>query len=246
MELRGSEFAALIPAMSPSPGVISSGMNLLAVPGAAQAPAIWKESALGIGAPSLFGLLWYQSSGTDVSVGAVPYGNPFPATWGSVVVAYQLVTSVYPKGSQNYGAGGTVAVWMPLEEATSGPIQPKVSPVQNVRIAGQDGFGAPTGTGLAPTLTWDPPATGSPTAYRVGIWTAPPCSRSTSPWGCPPDFTIVTTETSVVMPPGILTEGGQYQVVVTAEVSPIDVTTQPFRHGPTLATADAVSGLATP
>jgi hypothetical protein len=163
-----------------------------------------------------------------------------------MIVAYQEVFSAYPKASQTFWATGVVSVAMTLEEASAGPIRPEVSPVQNLRIAGQDAFGSPTATGLVPTITWDPPSLGSPSAYRVAVWSARPCINGYSGWSCPPAATIVTTETSVVMPPGVLAAGGQYQVLVTAEVSPVDVTAKPFRHGPRLASADAVSNLATP
>jgi hypothetical protein len=245
LDLRGSEFAAQAPAISPNYGLPDISLLLLTGPGASQVPAILNPSysrSLGA-APELLGLALFTS--TDVTLSSVAYGNPFPADWGTMITAYEWAQPAEPKGSQHSWAPGYVFVTMPLAEATAGPVRPEVSPVQNLRIAGQDAFGAPMGTGLSPTITWDPPALGSPSAYRVAVYSVAPCAHWTG-WGCNPDATVVTTETSVVMPPGVLTAGGEYQVVVTAEVSPIDVKMKPFRFGPRLASADAVSNLAMP
>jgi hypothetical protein len=180
-----------------------------------------------------------------VTLTSVAYGNPFPDAWGSMITAYEWAAPSDPPGSDRWLAPGFVSVTMPLADAATGPIRPGVSPVRNLRIAGQDAFGSPMGTGLLPLITWDPPALGSPSAYRVGVWSPHPCAHVTV-WACTPDATVVTTETSIVVPPGVLAAGAQYQVVVTAEVSPVDVTTQPFRFGPRLASADALSNWATP
>lgn len=245
LEFRGSEFAAQAPAISPNYGTPEVYLSLMTAPGASEVPAILNATSsqfLGA-APCL--LCLSLSAPADVTLNSVAYGNPFPAAWGTTVTAYEWAIPSYPPGSQNWWAPGAVAVTMPLAEALASPIRPGVSPVRDLRIAGQDAFGTVVGTGLFPQISWNPPALGAPSAYKVRVWSAQPCAHRTA-WGCTPDATVVTTETSIVMPPGVLTAGAQYQVVVTAEVSPVDVAMKPFRFGPRLASADAVSNLALP
>jgi hypothetical protein len=229
-DYRRSAFAAQVGAIQPNAKLNKEVLLLETGPGAREALGLYNWTNFGSDAQQLLDFGGHPADLSDVKVSS-SYGNPFPPSWGLVVVA-GANTYVAPGGQ---GLFGSVTVAMSAEEAAKGPIQPIVSPVQNFRIADQDAFGALPGTTLEPSITWDPPALGTPTAYHVAVYVdAKPIAR------------VVTSQTSITMPPGVLMAGMQYAVIVTAVVSPIDTTTQPFRFGTRLATADAISNVATP
>jgi hypothetical protein len=57
---------------------------------------------------------------------------------------------------------------------------------------------------------------------------------------------LVTTTTSLTIPPALLTSGQAYGFTITAFSSPIDATTKPFHWSPVVASADVMTALVTP
>jgi len=169
---------------------------------------------------------------TDV-LATMTYGSPFPALWGigvSVDAGWQV-----PEAHST-----AVGVRMALAEASSGPIRPLITPVQSPAVNGRDAFGSLSGIGLSPTLSWLPPAKGTPSAYVVMVGN--PTSGEAPP--LPPS--IVTTETSLPLPPGMLESGHSYNFIIRAVASPIDASTAPFRKSLSYAYAEVVTSPATP
>ena len=120
--------------------------------------------------------------------------------------------------------------------------------MQNPKINGADLFTAGTINGTAVTLSWDPPAIGTPFGYTVAIMspTASPVGTSpvgtlpigtppitTFPVGTPPgtiigtistvEFLVATTtlgtaKASMTIPPDLLTSGKTYVFLITSLV----------------------------
>ncbi len=82
---------------------------------------------------------------------------------------------------------------------------------------------------------------GQPTSYRVTVYQLTASGGATSSQYV---TEVVTTGTSLPMPPGLLTTGA-YVFVITALASPTQTAAAPFRMGPAFASADAVTGVAT-
>ena len=76
-------------------------------------------------------------------------------------------------------------------------VKPLISPVQNPKINGADLFTAGTINGTAVTLSWDPPAIGTPFGYTVAM--THDTANSILPVGTPP-----TTTFPVGTPPGTI------------------------------------------
>jgi len=175
----------------------------------------------------------YGEPSGDAMLGEVSYPNPFPASWGRQLLAGASLTVDDDAG----GAVAFVAVTLPLALASSVPIRPLVSPVQTPLVNGHDAFVAATGVSLTPTLSWSAPAVGVPSAYILTTT----------------DFTagtignrIVTTTTSLPLPPGILQTGHSYSLCVRAVVWSIDASTTPFRTSLPRGVADMCTAVMQP
>ena len=86
------------------------------------------------------------------------------------------------------------------------------------------------GIGLTPTVTWNAPAMGTPTFYRVDIYelgAVAGVSQGTL------RGSIVAAETSIVIPPHILAAGTSYILQIAAVIQPnTDIAAAPYSgHG---------------
>jgi hypothetical protein len=120
------------------------------------------------------------------------------------------------------------------------PVRPVIGPARAVRIGGRSGAVEPVGrVGLTPTIEWTAPASGTASGYTVVvIWFMPPAlvARTVA--------VLVTTDTTVTLPPGILQIGERYAVSVRAHALPasIDLTRAPLRRTIPESYADTLTG----
>jgi hypothetical protein len=162
---------------------------------------------------------------TDVEAGTVQYSDPFPSAWRRTFRVCQTasVSVPMPGGStQGFNLINTQTISLPTVT-----VKPLISAVQNPKINGADLFTASTINSTVVTLSWDPPAIGTPFGYTVTIMSpatspigTPPIS--TSPIGTPPISTL-----PVGTPPGT--------IIGTPIIGPIG--TIGFFPGTTLSTA---------
>ncbi len=232
IDFPASQFAALATAVNPGATGDGAAFDLATLPGAAVA------GDFGIGTD----LLLIYPGEADATLGLVDYGVPFPTAWGTTVYAGETFTVSYtaPGASGPATQYGSVTVTMPPEKVTAaGPLVPQVSPVQKALVDGQSAFGTLEGISLTPTLSWSPPAIGTPNAYSVTV---------SEVLGTAVQYVaeLVTTTTSVPLPPNVLQSGHAYVFTITAEITPFDPSTQPFHAGTTYASADLLTGLALP
>ena len=125
---------------------------------------------------------------TDVEAGAVQYSDPFPSSWRRAFRVCQSasVSIPMPGGStQNFNLLNSQTTSLP-----TATVKPLVSAVQNAKINGADLFTAGTINGTAVTLSWDPPATGTPFGYTVAIMSPTTSPGGTLPVGASPIGTL--------------------------------------------------------
>jgi hypothetical protein len=206
---------------------------------------------------------------TDVEAGTVKYSDPFPSTWRRTFRVCQTASVVVPVpggSTQNINLVNTQTTALP-----TATVKPLISSVQNPKINGTDLFTASTISSTAPvTLTWDPPAIGTPFGYRVTIMSSTPPPVSTSPISTLPvgtspvgtttgtiigtigavEFlsgtTLSTAKTSMTLPPNLLTSGKTYLFSITSLVDGrSNMETSPHRSSLPTASANIISATIT-
>jgi hypothetical protein len=143
---------------------------------------------------------------TDVE-GTVQYSDPFPAAWRRTFRVCQSasVAVPVPETSQTQSINLTNDQTTVLPTAT---VKPLLSSVLNPKINGADLFTASTVNSTAVTLSWDPPAIGTPFGYQVQIMTPTTLPNSTVNYLS--STTLSTAKTSITIPPNVLASGRTY------------------------------------
>jgi len=185
---------------------------------------------------------------TPLDLGELAIPNPFPRAWISdLYVVTFPVEFPMPDGSP----------WMleavvgrrSTELTAAGPATPAITPIRAPRLAGRDAFTELAAVGTTPEMSWTPPATGTPTSYRIQIieaFTHPP-EPFRPGWYIAAELIVPGDVTSVRLPADVLRPGSTYGMVVRAFAQPgADVRTQPFRTRADAGFADTVLGPFTP
>jgi hypothetical protein len=151
------------------------------------------------------------------------YGNPFTTggvAWDEFAVArYNFFVPVLATGATmpfNVQVGFTAEI--PVSAlAVDGIIAPALTPVRNVKIAGMNLATPQAGVGLTPTITWDPPSTGTPATYFVSVRRVTANGTATTVL---PIASFTTTATSLQLPDAVVSSGASYMLVITAAALP--------------------------
>ncbi|MDC3988711.1 hypothetical protein [Polyangium jinanense] len=216
-----SSLLAANPAATPS----QHAFFLLAEPGG-------KDRAATSPRPTLLSL----SDGDDATDEAysLEYGNPFPSSYATITQAFLKFTVPMSLGGASWTESGYIIVSSLVDSVDGGIVEPIISPPRNVKIAGMPATNTLEGVGTRPTISWDPPALGTATFYRVRIMN---CFAG----GCGmyPHTEFYTTGTSITFSQCDKCTG-EYYAVITAHTHPYDPKV-PFRHGPVGGRADAVT-----
>jgi hypothetical protein len=181
---------------------------------------------------------------TNVDLGTLDYGNPFPPDWPLFLVAstWIPVELVHPYDGWSVYAFGYLVYVADLETYGDGPITLPVQPPTQLHVGGKPARGYPGGVGTTPLLSWLAPL--NATGYEVLLVHA----YETAGEG---DYDFVghffTAEPELRIPPGILVEGDYYYFIVTALNMPdVDVSETPFRLSMVQGRAEAISGFFVP
>jgi hypothetical protein len=122
---------------------------------------------------------------------------------------------------------------------SSSQISPVISLPQSPLINGLDFYSDQTLTTSTPTISWNPPATGTANYYLVSV-------VGITPGGGDQSYSFYTTTKSVLFPPGLLQSGQTYVVSITAASdTAVTLASAPFRQGTTPAYGTIVSGAMT-
>jgi hypothetical protein len=176
------------------------------------------------------------------------YGNPFPASWGTVAAAQYSFRTLQPipngSGGQFYLTGSMVT-YDRLENLVAGPVQPRVSPPRELKVDGVPASVAREVGTASPLISWQAPTLGVPTAYRVNIYKFDPELFFGTSYV---RFYLPGSATQVRLPPGVLPSGGIYYLRVAALDAPgSDMERKPFTYGESMpfASSEAISSFFT-
>lgn len=199
-------------------------------------------------------------NGADIDSGTLHYGSPAAGTlagnWGLIFDARWFAgTFIAPLAGSDNGLGqglrngaGDAIEWVTTPDKVTGPIVPPITLPTSLAVNGSLGFYAgAANVGLTPKLSWAAPATGKADFYtvrvrRIGL---NPDTRRTFAQGI---ATLITADTSITLPAGILKDGAgyQFQIVATGSTSATSaaaLATAPFKSTTDVATATASSAL---
>ena len=197
---------------------------------------------------------------SDFETGTMSYGTPEGVASGSWGLLFDVryTSGFFPAPLPGSTAlGGSLRAfgffngieWTTSpEKGAAGPVVPPVSMVRDPKINGENLFADRTGVGLTPTLEWSAPAIGQVSFYRVDLAALEVVSNRTVARTL---GSIMTRNTSIALPPGILEEGVPFVVTVAAVVSTSErsqalLADAPFKNGIDRANATLSSGVLTP
>lgn len=239
LELRTSVFETNRRAVFPSAETAAQFFFLVTLPQASQ-------RGFYSSAPTL--LLLDAGSGTrDVMTGTVTFGNPFPAEW-PIIGALQAQYSVsfeFPGASRPLRMSATTTHVDSVESLVAGPVAPLVGPASAPLVNGQDATSDRAGVGQSPTLSWTAPSSGTAHFYVVTVTKLLP----TGGFGQRRQVvaTLLTTATSVVIPPDVL-EAGQYYTftIASRHARGIDAARTPLRRALPYSSVEILTAVVTP
>jgi hypothetical protein len=190
---------------------------------------------------------------TDIDFGTIEYGDPFPDTWPRVFSFCQQAALAMPSLTTTetlfYGTGGTETETITWNynltnrqsiALPSAPVTPMISPVLNPTINGATLFTEATLNTRALSLNWNKPAIGSPFGYSVQVINLPVANGLLGLTSAV--VTLRTAQTSMIVPPELLTAGQTYLISITALMDgKANMETSPNRSALPTASADVVS-----
>ena len=181
----------------------------------------------------------------DFDLGDLACGNPYPPTWDKFVAAYSIYRSSYLLPGMSVPWRGTAMIYtettaMPTAQ---NPLQPMVTPVQGPRIAGLDFLSAQVGVGLAPVLSWQAPAMGTPSVYELNLYRLGTYGNTTTSVLV---ATFRTQQAGLQLPAGVLLTGNTYVFRIRTIQQNKDMSAMPYRYTMPSGTADVLSGMMTP
>ncbi len=201
----------------------------------------------------------------DQDFGTVQYNDPFPATWLPVFTASGASCVPTTPSIVGVNAVNGPVTYEPINivnepvtintldelfcvgigySTTSLPtganaITPPMSPVQNPELDGVSLFTAVTTTTPTPKISWNPPTGLVPYGYNVSIIEIASSDSNLLPVVA----NLHTAQTSLTVPPGILSPGSSYLFVIGALADArANIASSPRRLGYPRANAQATSG----
>lgn len=201
------------------PGLGNYGLNVLGQPGG---------SVHGEFSATADYLLSTIPHGADRSLSNLSFAIPtLPGTWATVVDIRQsgFVSIMLPGTTQ--AARITVGISQAALFGAQGAdfFTPILGPVRAPTIEGRDLFVDQSGVSPTPTLSWQAPAIGKPTQYAVNIQRLTVNgARTTATFHA----SFITSDTQLVIPPGVLASGDSYAFQITSRNTPN--TEAPFRE----------------
>jgi hypothetical protein len=171
-------------------------------------------------------LLSNVDSGFNDITGDLTFGNPFPSDLDLTASAWAIFrySVTLPGATSEQVLLGRTECKLPLPDSGIAVLEPVVSPVKNLKVNGQSTESAVLGAGLSPTVSWDASSTIDAAYYIVTVRKLESDVYST---GGVAIAILRTTETTVAIPPGILSEGGFYYFQVRNDNRALDLTKGP-------------------
>lgn len=232
VDWKGSQFAAELANCAPAGTLKSLFFDASSQP--------YPELGPSTGSPDAF---FYQPTDTTDLAATFAYSDAFASKWPLSIDGRLAYKRTYALPSTLPAAlTGNIDSRM----LAPGPVtlKPLVGCVRNAKVAGNDALSDVTGTGTSPTIAFDAPAFGTPNGYEVLFYRLTDSGGTTTT-----QFAghIVTPNTSVVVPPGIMAAGNAYAVVIRADVrGSLDMNEQPALFAFPGGVAELLSGIVRP
>ena len=191
--------------------------------------------------PSLDLFVYAPNDGTD-RAGTFSFTNPFASMWPLYAIAQTEVDKNYALGSADPVTLSTTVEFR-VTAGSAVKLTPSVGCVGSFTIGGKDALADVSGVGLTPTLTFDPPSTGTAAGYQIVVQRLVDNGGTTEATVA---GSIITTDTTVVLPPGILATGNSYVILARAQSSTIDMNRRPLAFSFPGGSAGLLSGIITP
>ena len=168
-------------------------------------------------APTVFGFDAFQVPGTNDIDLPFTITNPFPESWLWNEVSMSYSVSIPVPGIKDVTVDYPVSLDTLTNEIASAehPLRPLVSPPRAPTINGMDLFHDHDGVGLTPTIAWQKPSVGQPTAYVINIqhWQLAATYGNLSPLLA---LIVPGDVTSIRVPARVLESGEHYMLQIDA------------------------------
>lgn len=199
-----------------------------------------------VGAATVFRYRSNQTDSSDLDLGLVPTGQPYPEAWLISNVDHTFAAPFQvdelPGPAATLVKVGVAMRGLPGAEAFAGP---SVGPLRNVQIGGRSAFERLRGIGTSPLVRWDPPSLG--TVQGVWLQVSEFGIQGGQPYLNPLANLYVSGAQEAKVPPFILRPGHRYLLRLRAyRMEGLDYRTQPFRRYLPYGYADVVSELLEP
>lgn len=212
VDYKASQFESAATSCNPSATILGR------VVGASSQPA----AKYGSFSPSLDMLQYVAPDATDL-VTTFTFGDPFSPKWTLFVAAATYWVRDYALPSTTPASPiGRVEIRVLPSGATT--VAPLVGCVKNPTIGGQDAQSDVAGVGKTPTVTFGAPTVGTAAGYNVDFHRLVDNAGETVRVLA---GRIVTTGTTVIVPPGILSPGNVYTITLRALSVGVDLNRRP-------------------
>jgi hypothetical protein len=193
--------------------------------------------------------------GAHVVASGMTYGQPLAGSWYSsgVVVSRTLVQHTLPDApghSVLYPQSVATSFQVSGTDPATRVITMNLSQPSSPRINGLDLLHTQSGFGATPTISWSPPAVGTPDFYTIGVSHIVNTGGGTFKAG---NVSLATRDTSLTLPTGIMTPGQTYVINIGASHAvPLppgaesEATAVPFTGAPAGDLANIISAIVTP
>jgi hypothetical protein len=185
---------------------------------------------------------------SDVT-GTLRYGNPFPSSWGLVASASTsfVVLLQVPGDAQPFRASASMNVSDRPAVLGGQPITPRVRPPRGLTVDGTPAYSARSLSPGSHVIAWQPPASGTPTIYSVGLRRLDLFSENSPRFAVTvASFLVSGSNTTLRLPAGLVEPGKHYYVTVRAILAgSYDFARKPFTLADQIdaSSGTAVSGL---
>lgn len=175
------------------------------------------------------------------------FGNPLSSSYGLFGYASSSFTASYalPGATTSAKLTAETTYTAPLADFAGAPVVPRLGPVTDLQINGQSAYTTTAKVTTQPVLSWSPPQLGKASDYVVAIHQLSLRSGTTQTVQ-KLLAQIRTTETRIVVPPGLLTSGEYYVFRVTSNARSGYDLARPFRGSFPASSAATLSTLVTP
>jgi hypothetical protein len=188
----------------------------------------------------------------DFDLGDMSYRSGFPANYTTLVFADWVTSAFFSlSGASTTSLNADIKMNTLTAPTATKPLTPLIGPVTALSLDGTDAFNKQSSdVSLTPTIAWNVPLLGTPSFYQVDViqLTVVPCQiRFFNACTVSTNVaTFQTQQTSLTLPPGLLTPGSTYVLAVTAKNAvAANLDSSPLRITYPFAYADAISQMFT-